>query len=161
MPGSIKAPNSLAHPWTAGEVLSHDDDELGGGDGLLTQAELKDHIARLDQQRFDLLEIDAPTGFIEMRIATARSLHKDMFESNAAAVAYLPPPIMDLPLNLRKRATELLTHDDVGDLGMIDQFVIDHARERYQLSGGSPAMMGSQTKALSEITQLAAALGLQ
>lgn len=163
MPGAIKSAHALVNPWTSSEVMSRDDDSLGSGDGLLTLGELQGHIDRLAAQRSQLIGIHAPTSFVDARIAGARSLYKDMVASNASAVQYLPDSVMGLPVNLRKRASELLVHDDVGSIGVIDQFVIDHARDRYdELAGlsGTTGMM-SRHRALQDIAAIAAALGLE
>lgn len=163
MPGEIKGPSSLVNPWTAYEVMQRDDADFpGGGDGVLTEFELQSHISRLAQERNDALAMGAPTGFVDSKISDARELKLDMKASGMTAVQYLPDNLMVLPMALKKRASELLLLDDIGALGTIDQFVIDHARERYadMLSFGSAATVASGNKALLEITQLAAALGL-
>lgn len=162
MPGAIKSAHALVNPWTSSEVMSRDDDELGSGDGLLTLGELQGHIDRLATQRGQLIDIHAPTSFVDAKIAGARALYKDMVASNAAAVQYLPDTVMSLPVNLRQRASELLVHDDIGSVGVIDQFVIDHARDRYDELGsmGSGATLLARQRALVDIAAIAAALGL-
>ncbi len=162
MPGAIKSAHALVNPWTSSEVMSRDDDEqLGSGDGLLTLGELQGHIDRLAAQRKQLIDIHAPTSFVDAKISGARALYKDMVVSNASAVQYLPDAVMTLPVHLRQRASELLVHDDIGSVGVIDQFVIDHARDRYDEMGSlGPSTLLSRQRAMQDIAAIAAALGL-
>ncbi|MFO0725443.1 MAG: hypothetical protein U1E65_16790 [Myxococcota bacterium] len=162
MTGGIQKAGSLTNPWASLEVMARDDGDLGKGDGLLTLGELTGHIDRLAVQRKQLLDTGLPTGFVDVRISQARQLFKDMVNSGAAAVQYLPDSLMGLAENLRRRASELLVNDDLGGLGEIDSFVIQHARDRYQdlASLGSAATSVSASKALAEIDALAIALGL-
>lgn len=163
MPGAIKSATSLINPWTSSEVMSRDDADFTSGDGLLTLGELQGHIDRLAAQRSQLIANSSPTSFVDTRISGARALYKDMVASGATAVQYLPDGVMGLPVALRQRASELLVHDDIGNVGVIDQFVIDHARDRYKefgSLGGSGSMLQARQRALQEIDGIAAALGL-
>jgi hypothetical protein len=157
----VKKPHSLINPWTSYEAMVRDDQTSGAGDGQLTLTELTAHIDRLRAQKDQLMSNEAGVAVIDLRIADARRLYKDMVDSGATALQYLPDPLMSLPTHLKQRASELLLHDDVGSVGNIDQFVIDNARQRYNNLGGSPISYHSRQKALQEIDQLAQALGLQ
>lgn len=156
---SVRKPHTLIHPWTSFEAMARDDQTSGAGDGQLTLSELQAHIDRLAAQRNQLMGVGVPTSFVDLRIADARRLYKDMVASGASALQYLPDHLMSLPAHLRTRASELLLHDDVGSVGDIDQFVIDHARERYDLMAGSMGSLYAREKALQEIGALATALG--
>jgi hypothetical protein len=154
-----KKPHMLIHPWTSYEAMSRDVGTGGAGDGELTLFELQSHIDRLSVQRAELLADHSSTAGVDLRIKDARRLYKDMVDSGAASLQYLPDHLMSLPSNLRQRASELLLHDDVGSLGDIDQFVLDHARERYAVMTGSAATFLARDRAMIEIDALAAALG--
>jgi hypothetical protein len=93
----------------------------------------------------------------------AQKLYADMVTSQSSGVQYLPDALMGLPVNLRRRASELLVNDDIAAVGEVDAYVLAHARGRYKMmmSAGSSATMMSAQKALAEIDQLAAALGIQ
>lgn len=161
MAGHIsKKPHLLVHAWSQLDAMTRDDQTAGAGDGELTLSELQAHIDRLAQQREQIVTDEGPTGVVDLKINYARRLYKDMVDSGAGAVQYLPDGLMGLPVPLRQRATELLLHDDVGSLGDIDQFVINHARDRYAAIYGTGVSMMARQKALDEINQLAQALGL-
>ena len=163
MPNGITKPSALPRTWSALEVMSRDDGVLGAGDGVLTIGELQSHIDRLVLQRNQLVSSNAPTTLVDVRMGDAQKLYADMVTTHSAGVQYLPDALMGLPVSLRRRASELLVNDDIAAVGEIDAYVLAHARSRYKMmmSAGSSATMMSAQKALAELDQLAAALGIQ
>jgi len=158
----VLKPHQLVSPFSSWAALSRDQgDHPGAEDGLLTLAEMKLHLKQLSTDRDERVAEALPTHYVDMQIDSARKLYQSMIDSSADAVQYLPDELMGLPINIRRRASELLTRDDVTTMGVIDQFVIDHARGRYQaLAAYAPAALSSRKTALFEIKAIAAALGL-
>lgn len=159
----ILKPEQLVTPWSRWSALSRDKgvDGVGSDDGYLTIDELKNQLTNLAAERAKALEDGLSVFYLDMQIGESRKLYNDMVASGATALQYLPDDLMNMPEHLRRRAVELLRQDDVTTIGTIDQYVIDHARGRYgAMTAFTPGMMASKQKALDEISEIAAWLGL-
>lgn len=135
---------------------------VGRRNGLLTQAEVKSHLDDLTAERKKSVAAGHSTTYVDMKLNSGRQLYKDMVECDAIEVQYLPEALMELPQNLRRRACELLEGDDISMLGEIDQFVIDHARGRYNaMTPMTAVMIKAKKDALAELDKIADALDLE
>lgn len=133
------------------------------GDGRLTASEVKGRVGELEKERAEAVAMGLPGFFYDDQIDEARSIYNQMKAKGVDELVYLPDALMGQPLSIRRRAVEILENDDLSASGKIDQYAIDHARERYQLGsmpGGTGAMLGAWQKALDEIDEIADVLGL-
>lgn len=163
MTTTVMKPTDLGGGWSNYSAMTRDQGINGGTgaqDGLLTRSELSEHIKKLAVQRKEYMESDLPTTGVDFQINDSRELYNQMVASGADALQYLPDEVMSLPSNLRRRATDLLKHDDVSGLGTIDQFVIDAARDRYAMLPTTMSTMTSKKIAEKEIDEIAKKLGL-
>jgi hypothetical protein len=151
--------------WTRYDVMTADLNGPEAADGYLKLYEAVDHVAELEAERSRRIAAGSAMMDIDDQLEDARELEKDIRSaaqySAAVQVQYLPDAVINLPLNLRRRATELLMNDDLGKTGEISQAVVSHARSRYDaISAITPGALGMKNKALAEIDAIASYLGL-
>ncbi len=156
----ILTPQDLTGAWSRYSFMARDRVGPDANDGLLTVKELRSNLQNLAKERDKNVSSGVPTMWVDSRITSGRQLLKDMKENGATAVQYLSDEVMDLPSSLRHRAIELLKIDDSTTSGEIDQYVIDHARGRYNGMSPVAAHHADKAKALEEINKIAEHLGL-
>ena len=158
----VLKPADLPSAWTNWSAMSRDKAPSGDPEGVLTRSELKSLLQDLNDAKTSASSSHEPTMYLDMQINSGRKLYKDMVDAGATGLQYVPDELMSLPIALRRRATELLKRDDTSMLGQVDQFVIDHARGRYNaMTAMSSGMVQAKETALNEIDDLADALGLE
>jgi len=134
---------------------------VGAEDGHLTLNELSGYLQATSKARKSRHFSGLSTTYEDMKIKDGRKLYTEMIQRDITDIKYLPEAILDLASGLRQRACELLRIDDSPTSGEIDQYCIDHARARYhEMHPLSSGALAAKNRALSEIDQLALALGL-
>lgn len=158
MPTPIATIHHLGGGWTNFEVLQHDQGlhGLGAADGLLTKDELFSRIGDLKSQKSQLESQGKSTLLLTFELASATDLYNEMSVVGAAAVQYLPEPIMNLPEGVRRRATDLLRVNGASELTPL---MVDEAIAQTNLMhAATGALLSSKQKALAELTSLKEAL---
>ncbi len=152
----VVKPGDLATPWNRFAAMACDTDHglHGAGDGVLTREELREHISKLEAEAnvagYDMADI------LDSEVRDARRALRDMDLVSADAVEYLPENCRDLPVHLRRRATEMLMIDDRDAYGDVSPELVEAARRRYRQMGSVPsrAAQSSKEQALRELDEI-------
>jgi len=132
-----------------------------GNDGFLTLREIQAYRVSLEEERDEYARTHFANSFLkalEARVVAARELERTTRSAEQwmddVHIQYLPDELAKLELRLRRRAIDILRHDDKPPFDChINQIMLQKAWDRYQMTGASTA--------LAEVAAIGIALGLK
>ncbi|GEM_PF-3057172 len=133
------------------------------GNGILTRTELESYIEHQYEERNRLIANQGSTRGVDVRLRDSEQMLNDMLEAGVDGLSYLPDEIQEQQLRpeLANRVVEMLMKDDENRSLRITQPILDRARGRYMnIEARSMVELNSRDRALSEIKEIAQALGL-